>query len=227
MKQPARTRRKPAQGGMAPDERQQLRRQILQIAEQEKASIGHHLHDGIGQTLTGVTSLVEALESELSGTQRASASRIRELLQGALQEVRRMSHGLSPLTMKNRSLGDALSELAETISRSHRVACVCTVEPGIQINDEEKKTHIYRIAQEASSNAIRHGNPKNITISLRRLADKECELKIEDDGKGFSKGKAGDGIGLQVMEYRASLIGGTLEIESKPGRGVCVTCRFR
>ena len=83
------------------DERQQLQRQILQISEQEKASIGHHLHDSIGQTLTGVTSLMEALESELSGAQRPSASRIRELLQGALQEVRRMSHGLSPLTVKN------------------------------------------------------------------------------------------------------------------------------
>ena len=209
-------------------ERNQLQREILKISEQEQARIGHNLHDGIGQTMTGVASLMESLESELSGTQRKSAERIREILQDALQEVRRMSHGLSPSAVKNRGLGGALQLLAETIRINHRTACTCEVDPAIQIGDAEKESHIFRIAQEAANNAIRHGHPKKVAISLRHFGTDECVLMIENDGLGITKkkGKTNSGIGLQVMDYRANLIGGTLKVVSKPRRGVSVSCRF-
>jgi len=209
-------------------ERNRMQREILKISEQEQARIGHNLHDGIGQTMTGVATLVEALESELEGRQRASAERIRQLIQQAIQEVRRMSHSMSPAAVKNRGLGGVLQLLAETIRINHRTQCVCEVDPGIHIRDPEMETHIYRIAQEAANNAIRHGKPAKISISLRRHSDKECVLTIEDDGSGISKisRKAGHGIGMQVMDYRANLIGGSLKIAAKPRRGVRVTCRF-
>jgi PAS domain S-box-containing protein len=209
-------------------ERNRMQREILKISEQEQARIGHNLHDGVGQTMTGVATLIEALESELEGRQRDSAERIRQLIQQAIQEVRRMSHSMSPAAVKNRGLGGVLQLLAETIRINHRTQCVCEVDSSVHIRDSEMETHIYRIAQEAANNAIRHGKPAKISISLKRHSDRECVLTIEDDGSGISKAsrKAGHGIGMQVMDYRANLIGGSLKIAAKPRRGVRVTCRF-
>ncbi len=209
-------------------ERTRMQREILKISEQEQARIGHNLHDGVGQTMTGLSTLIESLESELSGAQRASATRIREIMQDALHEVRRMSHGLSPASVKNRGLSGALQLLADTLRFDHRTGCICEVDSTIKIEDTEKETHIFRIAQEASNNAIRHGHPKKVTISLQRLGPDECVLMIENDGFAIvkKKGKPSEGIGMQVMNYRANLIGGTLTITSSPRSGVCVSCRF-
>jgi PAS domain S-box-containing protein len=208
-------------------ERNRLQKEILKISEQEQARIGHNLHDGVGQTMTGVSSLIEALESELKGEQRSSASRIHELMQEAIQEVRRMSHSMSPASVKNRGLGGALHLLAETIRTNHRTTCTCEVNPDIKIEDSEKETHIYRIAQEAANNALRHGHPTSIKLSLQRHGEREAVLKIEDNGKGLGKRTPENtGIGLRVMDYRANLIDGSLTIKSRPRGGVSVICRF-
>lgn len=208
-------------------ERNRLQKEILKISEQEQARIGHNLHDGVGQTMTGVSSLIEALESELTGDQRTSAARIHHLIQEAIQEVRRMSHSLSPASVKNRGLGGALHLLAETIRTNHRTACTCEVNPDIKIEDSEKETHIYRIAQEAANNALRHGHPSSIKLSLQLLGEHEAVLKIEDNGSGLGKRTPEHtGIGLRVMDYRANLIDGSLTIKSRARGGVSVICRF-
>jgi len=207
-------------------ERNRLQKELLNVSEQEQARIGHNLHDGVGQTLTGVASLMSALEFELGDAHRDSVVRIRELVSDAIQEVRRMSHGLSPSAVKNRGLEGALELLADTIRINHRTSCEFKMDPGIAIDDLEKETHIYRIAQEACNNAIRHGKPTKITISLLKLRDRECVLKIENDGSKLVKSPDA-GIGLQIMDYRANLIGGTLKINSKGSRGVTVSCRFQ
>ena len=208
-------------------ERNRLQKEVLKISEQEQARIGHNLHDGVGQTMTGISSLIEALESELAGDQRQSAARIHHLMQDAIQEVRRMSHSLSPASVKNRGLSGALQLLAETIRTNHRTACTCAVNPDIKVEDPEKETHIYRIAQEAANNALRHGHPRSIKLSLQRLGTHEAVLKIEDDGTGLVKRTpAHAGIGMRVMDYRANLIDGSLTIKSRPRGGVSVICRF-
>ena len=208
-------------------ERNRLQKEILKISEQEQARIGHNLHDGVGQTMTGVASLIEALESELTGDQRESAARIHHLMQVAIQEVRHMSHSMSPASVKNRGLGGALHLLAETIRTNHRTACTCEVNPDIKIEDPEKETHIYRIAQEAANNALRHGHPSRIKLSLQLLGEHEAVLKIEDNGSGLGKRtREHTGIGLRVMDYRANLIDGSLTIKSRPRGGVSVVCRF-
>jgi signal transduction histidine kinase len=209
-------------------ERRQLQQEILRISEEEQAHIGHNLHDGVGQTMTGLASLAEMLEGELCGDQKLQAMRIRELVQAGIQEVRQISHSMSPMAVKNRGLGGALQLLADTIRINHRLNCNLEVDSAIQLNDMEKETHIYRIAQEAVNNAVRHGNPKNITLSLQRLAGGVCVLKIQDDGIGFKKSKSGEsrGIGVRVMDYRANFIGGTLELQSGRRGGASVICRF-
>ena len=208
-------------------ERNWLQKEILKISEQEQARIGHNLHDGVGQTMTGVASLIEALESELPADKRQSVARIHELILEAIQEVRSMSHSLSPASVKNRGLGGALQLLAETIRTNHRTACTCTVDPDIKIEDSEKETHIYRIAQEAVNNALRHGRPTSIKLSLQRDGENEAVLKIEDNGSGMATDKpAHEGIGMRVMDYRANLIDGSLTIQSRARGGVSVVCRF-
>ena len=121
-----------------------------------------------------------------------------------------------------------LQLLSDTIRINHRTPCSFKIDPGIEVRDPEKETHIYRIAQEAANNAIKHGSPTKISISLLHLGNRECVLKVEDNGRGIVKKRAklSDGIGLQVMDYRANLIGGTLKITSTPHRGVSVVCRF-
>lgn len=209
-------------------ERHHMQNEILKISEQEQARIGHNLHDGVGQTMTGVASLIEGLEAELSGDQQNQAARIRQLIQDAILEIRQMSHGLSPMAVKNRGIGGALKLLASTIRTNHRTACTLVVDPSIRIGDTEKETHIYRIAQEAANNALRHGRPEKIIISLKLEDPGHCLLKIEDDGGGLKKQHQGEdnGIGTRVMEYRANCIGGSLDIKSRRGKGVTVLCRF-
>jgi signal transduction histidine kinase len=190
--------------------------------------VGHDLHDGVGQTMTGMVIMMEALEAELQGEAKASAKRIHELMNESVSEVRRMSHGLSPTSVKYRGLAGALNLLAETVRTNFRTPCTCEVDAGLAINNEDKETHLFRIAQEAVNNALRHGKPGKVKISLHGTEQRECELCVEDDGAGIRKTKSApeSGIGMRVMEYRANLIGGRLKIQNKPKRGVIVTCRF-
>lgn len=208
-------------------ERTRMQQEVLRISEQEHARIGSDLHDGVGQIMTGAASLLEALENDLQGEAKKSAGRIRELVQEAIQDVRRMSHGLSPAAVRHRELGGALQLLAETIRTNFRTACVCKTTGDICVTDPEKQMHLFRIAQEAVNNALRHGKPKQVKLSLQRHGEDECVLKIENNGSVLTKDNSGsDGIGLRVMDYRANLIGGRLQVQNGRRGGVCVTCRF-
>jgi signal transduction histidine kinase len=139
-----------------------------------------------------------------------------------------MSHGLSPTSVKYRGLVGALQLLAETVRTNFRTPCFCEVDAGIAIQNNDVEAHLFRIAQEAVNNALRHGKPSKVKLSLQHVSPTECELRIEDDGAGLKKTKGGQqsGIGVRVMDYRANLIGARLTIKAKPRRGVVVTCRF-
>jgi PAS domain S-box-containing protein len=207
--------------------RRQLEQEVIRVAEEEQATIGHNLHDGIGQTLTGIHSLTVQLADELKGEHQKSASRISQLLQDAVAEVRRMSHGLSPVSVRHRGLAGGLKLLAETISTDFRVKTTCEVDADVQLGDAEREANLYRIAQEAVNNALRHGKPRHISITLKRLTASHAGLEVRDDGRGMKLNQSkGNGIGLRVMRYRSDLIGGELSIRAAPRRGVRVTCCF-
>jgi PAS domain S-box-containing protein len=211
-------------------ERNRLQRELLRVIEQEQARVGHDLHDGVGQTMTGILVMLDALKSEVTGETRGEVARIHELMAESVAEVRRMSHGLSPTSVKYRGITGALQLLAETVRTNFRTPCECHLDNGIIISGEDREAHLFRIAQEAVNNALRHGRPSQVNISLRRIEPRECELRVEDNGSGWRKKKpsrtGSHGIGMRVMEYRANLIGGRLKIENTPKRGVIVTCRL-
>ena len=209
-------------------ERRHLEQEVIRVAEEEQATIGHNLHDGVGQTLTGIYSLIQLLESELHGAEKQSAARIGELIRQAVAEVRRMSHGLSPLSVRHRGLHGGLRLLAETVNTDFRIKTRCDIDPEVRLKDPEHESNLYRIAQEAVNNALRHGKPSLIHIVLKRLSPTQAALLIKDNGGGIKrrKGSLGNGIGLRVMGYRADLIGAELKIDSKPRKGVTITCLY-
>ncbi len=197
--------------------------EVLRAIETEQMRIACELHDGVGQTLSGVVSLAEALEASLHGRQRQAARRLRVLVREAAIEVRRLSHGLSPMVLRNAGLADALRSLANSVSASHRAACSLRAGAMMTSGDEERDTHLYRIAQEAVCNALKHGRPKHIMITLGRRGG-VLRMGVVDDGTGFKEAGAGDGIGLQTMRYRAQKIGGSMVIRARATRGTEVVC---
>jgi PAS domain S-box-containing protein len=208
-------------------ERTRLEAEVIRVAEQEQMRIGHDLHDGVGQVLTGALSLCEALEVQLKGQDRADAGRVRQLLREGIDQVRQLSRGLSPAAIKNRSLAQALTLMADRI-RSNKLCVECKFSCDPEFQDPGIETHLYRIAQEAVSNAVRHAQPRQITLILTPDNPGFCRLEVQNDGIGFNQQKAlkAEGIGVRVMQYRANLIGGQLLIKKGQTGGTTLSIRF-
>lgn len=230
--------RKPAGGidflvmtGIDVTERKRLETEVIRVAEQEQIRIGADLHDGIGQALTGISAMLEALIPRLDAASRPDADRICDLIKTAQEEARRLSHGLSCSAIRNRGLVEGLRLLADTVRLNFRRECDCQLDESITTGSSEMDTHLFRIAQEAVNNALRHGGARHIWLCLRRKNGGAGVLEIADDGNGLenapeSKKVGNSGIGLKVMEYRANLLGGELKLHSKTGKGVRVSCLF-
>jgi PAS domain S-box-containing protein len=204
-----------------------LERQILEISDREQARIGQDVHDGLCQQLIGMAFTANSLEQSLSSQQRseaATARRISGLLDEAITEARRVCRGLYPVRLETEGLVSALEELAHTVTERYGLRCECHLGTRRLLCDITTATHLYRIAQEAVNNAVKHSGAHNIQLRLTS-ADGTLELQVQDDGAGFklSSGNSG-GMGLHIMDYRARSIGGSLEIRDT-GSGTMVCCR--
>lgn len=209
------------------ERRRHLERDLLEISEREQRRIGQELHDSLGQLLTGVAIMSKALEQKLRRHEMAEAGDAKEiarLVNSAIQETRQLSRGLHPVALDENGLMSALAALAETTQSVFRVSCAFRCRQAVPIRDASTAVHLYRIAQEAVTNAIRHGKTENIQIELS-AANSEATLTIRSDGHRFeaASGK-GKGIGLLMMRHRAEMIGGVLEVQPGVGGGTKVTC---
>lgn len=211
-------------------DRKILEREVLEIGERERQRLAREMHDDLGQQLTGITFLSQGLHHILEEENSAHAERakmIRALLGEALKSARRLSARLSPVAVEAADLGRALVDLGSNVSQVFGVTCKVDTAVPLPELDGETATHLFRIAQEAVNNAVKHGCPQRLQISLTRCG-REAWLRVEDDGIGFdpaSETGAG-GMGLRTMQYRADLIGGELSIERASGGGMIVACRF-
>lgn len=211
-------------------ERKRLERQILEISDREQARIGQDIHDGLCQQLVSLAFDANALERQLAAKHQpetATAKRIADLLDRAITEARQLSRGLFPIRLETEGLLPALEELARTARERFGVECRLESPERMAIHDRAIATHLYRIAQEAVSNAVKHARPHCVTIQLRPLSD-GLELRVVDDGCGLaatSLRKAGS-MGLHIMEYRAGAIGGALHLASGVQGGTVVICRL-
>ena len=213
-------------------ERRRLEAELLNISDREQRRIGHDLHDGLGQQLTGLEMKSFRLMEDLAGEDFAAlrkelqelASQMNRALRECITVTRSLAHGLAPVVFRNEGLTGALQRLAQDTSLPGKVVCRFISTVPVALNNDQAAGHLYRIAQEAVNNALKHARTRRITIHLGR-EEGLLRLQIKDDGRGLPKmRKARAGMGLDVMRHRAHVIGAALEIESKPGRGVSVTC---
>ncbi|MFL6519444.1 MAG: sensor histidine kinase [Chthoniobacterales bacterium] len=205
----------------------QLEHEIVNISESEQRRIGQDLHDGLCQFLAALscsaTSLRGQLEKQHLMEEANHAGELAKLLQSAVIETRDLARSLVPALVSDVGLVVALEALAQSVSRLHGVNCSFALGGNAVGENEIVATHLYRIAQEATSNAINHGKAKNIALSL--VADGgQLTLQIIDDGIGIADVPAKTGMGLAVMRYRARLSGGELRIERLEEGGTRIWC---
>jgi PAS domain S-box-containing protein len=210
----------------------EVEKAILETIEKEQRRIGQDLHDGLCQQLTGVALIAKALAIKLADkapSEASEAEEIAQLINHAIDQTRDLARGLSPVEIEAAGLAPALLKFASTIERLYKISCVFNYSDGANFPHAYPPvlaTNLYRIAQEAVANAVKHGKAKRVTIALSIGQDRGL-LTIQDDGIGFDAALSGHpGLGLRSMHYRGNMIGARLKIRAGVAGGVVVTCSF-
>ncbi len=210
--------------------RRGLERELLQAVDAERQRIGADLHDEVGQLLTGIACLSKALANRLQerdGVGAEDAATVADVANEALTHTRLLARGLVPGRVAAAGLAVALEELRSQIERMHGVEVQLDLPANGLAYDPETAAHLFRIVQEATANAVRHGNATHVAVSFRTTDARHCVV-VEDNGRGFDP--AGPlqscGAGLGLMRYRATLIGGCLQIASQPAHGVRIEVTY-
>lgn len=208
-------------------DRKYLEKELLNIVEKERNSIGQELHDSLGQQLTGIEFMTGTLEQKLSSKslpEAPYAANITTLVNQAIDQARNLARGLCPLDLDAGNLKSALEELATTTQARFGLSCALKTDKHVTFEDASVAVNLYRIAQEAITNAIRHGKVKNILIEL--VLDKDhVILTVKSDGLPFpTVNDNHKGMGLKIMNYRAEVIDGVFEIVTGAKGGTVVIC---
>ena len=184
----------------------------------------------ISQQLTGIELMCQVLSQQLEAKSRPTATRVAEVAQhvrDAIGHTRQLSRGLSPVVLESEGLTSALHELADHARTMFHVDCQFHCESPVRITDHAVATHLFRIAQEAVSNAIKHGRAKRIDIRLRNALGRTI-VAVKDHGTGLPPdANRKGGMGLRIMQYRAGLIGGSLVVQRDPEGGTSVVCSIQ
>ena len=210
-------------------ERKRLEREVLEIAAGEQQRIGQELHDTTCQELAGLSLLAQGLANQLAVVSPAEggvATKIADGMGRALDQLRAILKGLLPVEVDTDGLMAALEELAVQAEALTGITCRFDCAKPIAVRDNMAATHLYYIAKEAMTNAVKHGSPTHIGITLDRDGD-FVALAVRDNGRGISEPlDECQGMGLRIMQYRAGIIGATLSIGRVEGGGTVATCRF-
>ncbi len=212
------------------EDRKRLEKELLSIIERERQRIGQELHDSIGQQLTGIVFMIESLGGKLTnkslGEESAYTEKINTCVSQAVEQTRNLAKGLHPIDLERNGLVLALQELADNTEHLFNISCVMKCEEVIRIDDIAKAINLYRITQEAITNAIKHGKANNIKIELT-AKDNCLTLMVKNDGLDFpAKPAQSKGMGLKIMQYRAEILNGSLDIHKGTDGGTVVTCVF-
>jgi PAS domain S-box-containing protein len=207
-------------------EQQKMQREILEIPVSEQRRIGQELHDGLGQQLTGLGLLATSLLNKASKPEHELATKLAHGLREAVGQVRALSRGLMPVDIDAEGFTNALENLVKEIRSQSNMRIFLTLNERIRTLDNSSALHLYRIAQEALNNAIKHAHANRIEVSLGLVGDRGC-LAIRDNGRGFDAGpQKSAGLGLRIMQHRCSMINAEFEIVSSAEHGTEVRCYF-
>lgn len=211
-------------------ERRELEKRILEISEREQARMGQDLHDGLCQHLVGTAFSVNLLQQKLKVKGHPEAGdvfKIASLLDESITQARRLARGLYPVRIEDLGLATALEELAASMQGMYYVDCEFQGQGDAVELDPLVAVHLYRIAQEAVTNAVKHARPRQVLILLQSTPA-AISLRVEDDGIGIaaSSRSTGDssGLGLRIMEFRARMIDARFHIEPRSEGGTVVSC---
>jgi PAS domain S-box-containing protein len=209
-------------------EKKRLEKEILRISEEERRRIGQDLHDGLGQMLNAIALFSETLAEQLEELDTDLAERARfitEKIREADEQARNLGRGLVMVNIEKDGLAGALKRLCANAEELYGISCRLKQKGELEVEDETIDTHLYRIAQEAINNAVRHGEATEIVVTIASGSE-YLRLRIKDNGAGFPDelDENTSGMGVPTMHYRAHLIGGSLHIQSNPSGGTIVTC---
>jgi PAS domain S-box-containing protein len=214
------------------EERKRLEAEIARAIEREQLRLGQELHDGLGQQLAGISYMMNALQAKLgsaSAPLSREAEKVEKLILGSVEQVRRLAKGFYPVDLEGHGLLFALEELAHTAEQTFGVRCLLQSDESSDVNCKDASAiQLFRIAQEAVHNSAKHAAAKQISIRLATI-NGDTVLSVADDGIGLPSGVVNQpkGMGLRIMQYRARMIGGILDIRNNSlAGGTIVTCSF-
>ncbi len=211
-------------------ERMRLEEEILSISEREQQRIGHDLHDSLCQHLTGVALAGEVLSEQLAAKslpEVKAVDHIVEMVESAIDLTRTVARGLHPIDLTGEGFIDALRQLSATMTEGSKTSCSFEFDHPVEISEAGVATHLYRIAQEAVTNAVKHSRAKAHSSLRLESGPEGLTLSVSDNGAcGNVAQDARNGMGLRTMTHRASVIGATFKVDCEPTRGTSVTCRL-
>ena len=204
-----------------------LEREIVRTSEREQMRIGQDLHDGVCQNLAAIDCATECLKAELEAkglATVATARGIQKLLRDTIVDARNLARGIFPVHMDADGLSAALGDLVSTTNQLRQASITFEASDNIQIKDPQTAMHLYRIVQEALSNAMKHAHASEVSVSLMQ-SGAAVTITVSDNGRGFdSAASSTEGMGLRTMQYRANLIGAKVTVKSRPRSGTLVIC---
>jgi two-component system sensor histidine kinase UhpB len=204
--------------GRLEDERRDSARRALAAQEDERLRIARELHDEVGQALTAIILELEQAGRSDSSSSRAEIDAARESVRETLEDVREIAKRLRPEALDDLGLPAALAALTNTVSRRTGVKITRRVDPDLPAVPAEVQLVVYRVAQEALTNVVRHSGADHAELELR-TRDRGAELVVRDGGTGFRNGPEHEGSGIRGMRERAVLVGARLEVKSAPRGG--------
>ena len=208
-------------------ERRRLEHELLEITDKERRRIGLNLHDDLGQKLTGIALMCKGLQVQLTrrGSEGAAeAAKIHTLIQETMTQTRELSHDLVTLDAHEKDLATAMEGMVLHVQRTFNISCRFQCETKAPVLEANSVSQLYKITQEAVTNAIKHGKAKNVEICVSNGGN-HLRLTIRNDGASFpSVVESKAGLGLRIMSYRAHLIGASLEVKPGEQEGAVVTC---
>ncbi len=208
-------------------EQRKLEKEVVEIEGREQLRIGHDLHDGLGQHLTGIAFGCKALEHKLDENKNITQKDVTDitaLLSQGTDMVHHLAKGLSPVDIQADGLRHALQQLTHSVATMFCVQCDFHDDISVSVSNEVTVTHVYRIVQEAITNAIKHGNANYIKVTFTRIQQKTA-LQVIDNGSGIpDMEQRQNGMGIRIMQYRARIIGASLDISRGEKNGTIITC---
>ena len=209
-------------------ETKRLEMEVIETSERERRQLGQYLHDDLCSHLLGIEVMQKIQRRKLAAIDYGdlvAIDKICDLVQDAITKASRISRGLCPINIADQGLELTLKALCRDIAEIYGVSCRLDCDTETFLQDHKVATHIYYIAREAAFNAVKHGNAANIGLTLSR-AGHSATLTIRDDGQGMPRRLEGNGMGIGIMQYRASRIGAVLDVRRERDGGSCVSLDF-